>query len=291
MARVLERTRYRARLTVLFVTAVAIAAALWSSGWLQTLLHDSEGSLITGNAPPAPESSTIAPQTVPSAPRVVPGQPLPGGDSSVSAVPQPLHLIATIPGRNPREGTARLGTDAQNPQTYSAGAILVNRARLIEIHADHVVLERDGRRRRLYIEGKGPQISDESDLAMVGGAAPAPRAIHFAEDRLVDVIRHMPYYDGELFAGLQIFPGRQAGLFAQLGLKSGDVIVAIDAVPLADQATAAELLQSLTEGAVLTVTVLRTTARTDVALDGTIMLQAAQPEAAPPMNVPDSSGS
>ena len=276
-----ERGQYTGRIAVLVVTAIVVAAAV---------LHQRGESPITERAPAAPEPSATAPPIAPTAPRVVPGQPLPGSDSSVSAVPQPLLLIATAPGRNPREGTARLGTEAHNPQTYSAGAILANRARLSEIHADHVVLERDGRRRLLYIEDKGPQLRDEADLAMVGGAAPAPRTIQFAEDRLVDVIRHMPYYDGELFAGLQIFPGRHAGPFAQLGLKSGDVIVSIDAVPLADQAAAAELLHTLTEGAVLTVTVLRAGVRMDVSLDGTIMLPAAQAEAASPMSLPDPAG-
>jgi len=36
----------------------------------------------------------------------------------------------TARGRNAREGTARLGTHPENPQTYAAGAILANGARL-----------------------------------------------------------------------------------------------------------------------------------------------------------------
>jgi hypothetical protein len=63
-----------------------------------------------------------------------------GTASSISPDELTLVLVATSPGRTPRDGTASLGTDPRNPQTYAAGASLVNGAVLAEIHADHVVL-------------------------------------------------------------------------------------------------------------------------------------------------------
>jgi hypothetical protein len=263
----------RGRLITVVVSAVLVCLALWSAGLSPARLASALESWWSKpergqEATAAADRPATAPQVVQATPPVVTaGQPLPGTDSSASAVPKPLVLVSTAPGRNPSEGTARIGTEPRNPQTYSGGAILANGARLTEIHADHVVLERNRQRMLLYI-GKS---AASSDLTMVGGAARSPAVTHFAEDRLVDVIRHMPYYRDEVFAGLQVFPGRHAGVFAQLGLKAGDVIVAIDGAPLGDGEGGVEMLRTLTEGAAMTVTVHRGGQAMGVALDGTIM--------------------
>ena len=102
-------------------------------------------------------------------------QPRPQGtDSSVSPVPRRLILTATRPGRNTREGYADLGVDARSPQTYRAGARLANGARLEEILADHVVLEHEGVRTRLYVQGREPAGAPPPLAALVSvGGAPA----------------------------------------------------------------------------------------------------------------------
>jgi len=84
-------------------------------------------------------------------------QPEPTGtDSSVSTAPARLVLQSVRPGRNSGEGTAALGVNALSPQVYAAGALLANGARIVEIHGDHIVLERDGEQARLYAEGREP---------------------------------------------------------------------------------------------------------------------------------------
>jgi len=45
-----------------------------------------------------------------------------------------------------------LGVARENPQTYSTGALLANGARLTEVRANYVVLERAGHSARLYLE-------------------------------------------------------------------------------------------------------------------------------------------
>src|SRR5512147_151082 len=72
------------------------------------------GSTLEAQSPPAPR---VAP-----APSFDPSDALLGTDSSVSTQEMQLVLVATAPGRTPREGTATLGTDPRNPQTYAAGA-------------------------------------------------------------------------------------------------------------------------------------------------------------------------
>lgn len=66
-----------------------------------------------------------------------------------------------------------------------------------------------------------------------------------------------PYLDGGRFAGIAVYPGERRGMFASLGLKSGDVIVKIDgrtlsatdaAAPFQGLATDASLLLTIDRG-------------------------------------------
>jgi hypothetical protein len=87
---------------------------------------------------------------------------LPGTDSSVSNTPQRLILTGTVLGRNFKEGYAMLGVARENPQTYTAGALVANGAHLLEIHSNYVVLQRGERVARLYLDGSGLQPNQSS---------------------------------------------------------------------------------------------------------------------------------
>src|SRR4051794_33361966 len=93
-----------------------------------------------------------------------------GNDSSSSKTPLPLILTGTSPGRNAREGHAYIGVNKDSPQTYMAGALLVNGARLTEIYAQYVVLEKSGKSVRLYLldSKEGTNGKALNDLLTVG---------------------------------------------------------------------------------------------------------------------------
>lgn len=179
-----------------------------------------------------------------------------------------------------------MGTDADNPQTYVAGAILANGARLTEIHADHVALKRDGKILNVYVtESPGDTPTARSkgatELGMIGGSrAAATEALPLAQDRLSEVIRSMPYYENDALAGMQVFPGRQSAVFSQLGLRAGDVVIAQDGAVIADAAGAADNFRTLTEGVAMVVTVRRDSRTLTISLDGALIVQAtAKPDA------------
>lgn len=280
---VAEMDRRRARtlrlLSVAGMTAL-VFAALWSAGLpalLWTALQSNREEQIAQPAAPAP---TVSPQ--PAAVALSSDPTAAGGASSLAPQPQPLLLVATSPGKNKREGTAGIGVNAKSPQTYVAGAVLVNGARLTEIHADHVVLERDGERLQLFLSGSKRNVG-AAQLGMAGGIQQAPRReeIVLAEDHLTDVLRSMPHYDGEQLTGLQVFPGQFASAFAQLGLRAGDIVTAINGSPVAEQAAATDMLRTLTEGAAVTVSVRRGPESKVLSLDGSIVVKAvAKPDPA-----------
>jgi type II secretion system protein C len=203
---------------------------------------------------------------------VTPPRPL-GTDSSVSPVPLRLVLVRTEIGRNNREGFAQIGVNARSPQTYAAGALLANGARLTQIYEHHVVLERDGRSARLYLQGEpangsGPQGSAAVDLLTVGGRpAEAPARIN-SEERLTDYLKPSPVFVAGQLYGYALFAGRNAQVFSQLGLQPGDVITQINGTSVSASSDSLSALESLTQGEALSVVVEREGVAQSLSLDG-----------------------
>jgi general secretion pathway protein C len=198
-----------------------------------------------------------------------------GNDSSVSPVPLPLILAGTFPGRNSREGTAEIGVDAQSPQTYAAGALLSNNARLTEIYADRVVLEKNGKSVRLYLQGQNqPDQGRFADLLTVGGRPPEPHVTGTSRVQLTDYVRPTPVFRGADLHGYALYAGRYSTTFTDLGLEPGDVVTEIDGRAITDAAPSLAALQALVTGAALNVVIERSGQARRVALDGTHIVKA-----------------
>ena len=277
-----RRHRFVMRVASLIVAAAVMMLALWAAEmpptrWLEQLAKLVQGSAVVDTPAkdaPAQGSSTAAPRAA-SLPTAAGPHALPGTDSSISKVPLPLYLLGVVPGRSVTEGTAQIGTSIDNPQTYSAGAMLANDARLTEIHSDYVLLKKGERSARLQLfKRNAPPLPapGSDDLLNVGGApAPEPpKATNY--EMLTDYLRPVPLYDGDVLRGYQLYPGGRSGVFAQLGLRAGDVITAIDGMPLIDAEQTIQMLRELTQGAALTVTVERNGRREQATLDGAAIL-------------------
>jgi general secretion pathway protein C len=222
--------------------------------------------------------------TVPSVPvRSDPGLAAAGTDSSVSKVPLALALVGTMPGRNSTEGSAMLGTDARNAQTYMAGAMLESGARLAEIYKDRVILQRNGEQATLYLSGSSKASMGSSLLTVGGREVKIGATPRFTPDPVSEYIRAIPYYRNDAIAGFRVFPGAISGPFTQWGLKAGDVITSINGSPLVDANQTAELLSELANAASLSARVLRGSEITTVALNGVDLVKLAEARKAPPL--------
>lgn len=167
-----------------------------------------------------------------------------------------------------------VGVARENPQTYAAGALLANGARLTEIHPKYVVLEREGHSTKLYLEGSGltagNAAASKSLLTVGGRSAPEPSATPTTEP-LTDYLRPTPIYEGETLLGYQVYPGAKSGAFAQMGLQAGDVITRIDGAPLSDPAQATEALRGLLDGRAHPASLKRQGSAIEVSLDGSVI--------------------
>ena len=261
-----KRRRFGA--AVLLAALLITVAGLWVDRflpferWAHGLLH------------PAPAQTEAVPRVVNTgAINVVQPQPL-GTDSSVSRVPLPLVLTGTRRGRNVREGYADIGVNALSPQTYRAGALLANGARLEEIYSDYVVLARDSHHARLYVTGRAVPADAPPPylpLLTVGGATQTVKAaVADSHDRLTEIIRVSPVYEGDTLQALEVYGSGSSDTFARLGLEPGDRVTAIEGASLKNPGEAIAQLRRLVEGASLTVTVERGGKRQTLSLDGSV---------------------
>ena len=214
---------------------------------------------------------------------VTPIQPK-GNDSSLSPIPLPLILVRTRPGRNSREGLAQIGVRAQSPQTYTAGALLANGARLTEIFDHYVVFERDGHAARLYLQGEARRDAGAAPaLVSVGGTPEPASAVADSRYELTDYLRPSPVFRGDELHGYAVHAGREAGPFSQLGLQPGDVLTHINGMAVSNSSDSLTALQALTHGEVLAVEIERQGIRQTLSLDGSLLRHASsrEPEITP----------
>ena len=264
---------------------VVLAAVFAGPGWFEQLVRWSQP---TARAVPVREPVSSGPIGAPIT--VTPMRPV-GNDSSVSLVPLPLILVRVQPGRNSRDGFAQIGVDARSPQTYGAGAVLANGARLAEIYAHYVVLERDSHSARLYLQGEAqPESASVGDLLTVGGGAAPATAGPMSEDRLTDYVRSAPVFVGEQLHGYALYAGRIAEPFAQLGLQPGDVLTRINGSGVSNPVDSLAALRTLVDGADLTVMIEREGSPQTLSLDGAILAHAIPAARSPatPLTPPES---
>jgi type II secretion system protein C len=270
------------RTRVLSVVGAAIVAilALWSAGlppsawfvaldrwWSSREASPAEVPPSVANLPTTGNDTvTVAPKNSDTASQ--------GTDSSLSPTPLPLYLVATTLGRNKNEGSALIGTSVENPQTYGGGAVLANGTRLAEIYKDHVVLTRGGKSAELYLYQRDPRADQgrsSNDLLTVSAAPLVPVATKKVNEGLTDYVRPSPVYDGEVLRGYQVYPGVRTGVFAQLGLQSGDIVTSINDAPLNEPSQSIELFMQLMRGVAVVATVERKNVSRQITLDGALI--------------------
>jgi hypothetical protein len=250
-----------------------------------------------GTAQAVPDSSTSQVQagSSPLAPAAPPdpATSLLGTDSSISPSERSLVLVATAPGRNPGTGTASLGTDPRNPQTYAAGARLANGAVLQEIYSDYVVLDRDGKQSLLLKAGVKPRVArrhqhigTDSSVLSVGGEEsvnqPLERVASSRED-LSEIIRAEPFFERDEYAGLKILPGIHGGRLEQLDLQPGDIVRTIEGrrTKSADEAWQS-LDDAISTGTPIVVGIERDGSMMSISIDGSRLASTSVPQSLPP---------
>jgi hypothetical protein len=288
----------------LLIRTASIGAALVIGGWAFTLLWP-HWIAYRDKTPAAPDtlSESAAPEIAPPAYAADTKLSVLGTDSSISDKPLQLILVSTSPGRSEHEGTARLGTDPRNPQTYGVGSVLANGSRISEIHTDRIVLIHQGRRVTLRVDSNAAtRLAMHDTLAASNGASqtvldslrPAASADPAtlvggargqtsdrgptSRDDLSVILRAQPVFDRDKYSGLKIFAGTRASALGELGLKEGDIVRTVAGKPVEGESAWQVIDDAVTTATPILIGVERDGSLITVSLDSAQLVDPSQPQ-------------
>ena len=205
---------------------------------------------------------------------------------AVPATTLRLTLRGTLALPDATQGIAMIADEQGAERSFNVGEQVATNAKLIEVYTDHVVIEHEGAAENLQLpapESHAPPLPDANRQAL--GLAPAsgpraasvpptyvpPQMAHGALDwskaqkqlqidpnELARQVHAEPVYVNGKLAGARLSAGGQIGtLMAQAGLKSSDMITAVNGASVTDLSNLQRMMDNLKEASSLQVTVLR----------------------------------
>jgi len=277
----------QSRNTRRFIWLLNILLVIWIASRVATLTWD----LLAPSEPQEPEAVVTAPVPVPANPdrqliSQLPGWHLMGvvakgsapvvTSAPVDAPDTKLKLVLRGAFSSDDQDNARaiIADPRGKEEQYSIGDQLPGNAELSEVHADKVILKRSGRYETLRLPrdnkpGKpGKSVNKVSrrsaPVPARSAASPGQRLRTVRENLrkrprdLYNLVRATPKKgEGGKTIGYELGPGRDPGLFAQVGLQEGDVAIQINDIKLDNPANSARALKSAQSGETVSVTVLR----------------------------------
>lgn len=174
--------------------------------------------------------------------------------------------------------TAGGGRDAE--KIYKVGSKLPGGAVVHAIFSDRVILERGGHLEALRLpkdkDGQSIMRTPQRIRAPAGPGIAGTGAIRELRttiarhpNRLADLVKALPATgrDGKQI-GYRVFPGREGALFSKLGLQPGDIVTAVNGIPLSDPGKSLQVLRQLKDGGNVNLTIQRNGRSQTVALPG-----------------------
>jgi general secretion pathway protein C len=223
-----------------------------------------------------------------------------GDPSDAPATAANLTLTGTLAGREPEHGWAIIGASGQSARVYATGTALPGGSKLFAVYPDRVILDRNGSRESLLLPRlAGGPAGFTPRVASVPSAAPAANGSLADSVRQIlaqnpsasgELLRPQPVFAGGSLRGYRVYPGRNRAQFAQLGLRPGDLVLAVNGAALDDPNRSLETLRGIGQSGAVTLTVDRGGQQQQLTVDpGAVvqeMQQAAQP-AEQPAEQPD----
>lgn len=168
-----------------------------------------------------------------------------------------LTLRGIIPAIEGGEPFALIAEGGGGEHPYRPGDSLAGGAMVEAIHADRVLLKRGGRLETLFL-------SDAATLPQPARTAASPNTPHVVTDsalasrlgrfrnRLLSnpasawkSVNVQPVREGDTIRGYRVEPKRSGRLLSQAGLQSGDIVTAVNGIPLSDTAQVGQVIKQL----------------------------------------------
>ncbi|MCF6283543.1 MAG: type II secretion system protein GspC [Candidatus Polarisedimenticolaceae bacterium] len=181
-----------------------------------------------------------------------------------------LTLHGVFVGKAADKGSAIIGKANGKQLFYKTGLSISRGAILKEVYADHVVLMRNGRREVLRFpksSSKGVSVTNSS--AKGGGETLKNFRDTFARQplKIFQHLRFVPVRGQDGVKGFRVLPQGNRTLFNKLGVKSSDLVTAINGTPLTDERKALQLLGNLKNANEIVLDIVRKGVPTTISLN------------------------
>lgn len=178
--------------------------------------------------------------------------------SDLSAAPETrldLKLIGILAGTHKNESRAIIARQGVPEAAYALGDDIVNGVTLHAIFPDRVVLSHNGQMETLRLDPTLSGVSSSSDTspptafpnALPQQLAQARQEMLQDPSKSADYVRIQPNNNGGQMHGYRIYPGRNPVVFNNAGLKPGDLVTAVNGVPLDDTQKGLQMLNDLSK--------------------------------------------
>lgn len=197
-----------------------------------------------------------------------------GGNAVTNAPETTLNLtLSGVVAANPdmKQSLAIIASNGVG-QMYAVGAQLPGGARLQSVYPDHVLLNLNGRTQTLSL----PKFSGSSGAADAGFTTPGLPPVVYGRslpatqnlmqlrnelvshpERLMDMMRAMPVMEDGKLTGYRVFPVGNSDAFSKLGLDPGDVVTAVNGIPLDNPAQSLQVLNNIRTSDQVSITFIR----------------------------------
>lgn len=179
-----------------------------------------------------------------------------------------LKLLGILANRqSPSQSRALIAPGNGDDQPYALGQAVTSGVLLKAIFPDRVVLSRNGKLETLRLDLDQTSASNESDVPIAVAGQSAANSEKMSEIRTqllanpaaaAQFIRVQPVEaPGGGQMGYRIYPGSNHSAFTATGLHPGDIVTAINGVPLNNPAQTLQLLSELSQAQQVSVSVKR----------------------------------
>jgi general secretion pathway protein C len=166
---------------------------------------------------------------------------------------------------NERYSRALIEVAAGDERPFGLGAQVIQGTTLQAILPDRVVLSRSGKLETLHLEKDAASAGGAQEYTPPPPPGPSgPLALAQIRDQVLqdpnkagDFVRVQPANKEGHLHGYRLYPGKDRALFAQAGLKPGDLVTEVNGVQLDDASKALKMLSELKDATQLNLVVER----------------------------------
>jgi len=227
-----------------------------------------------------------------------------GDAANAQPTSMPLVLAGVLATGDPKQGMAIIGESAAAAKVVAVGQQVPGGATLHSVYTDRAIIDRAGVLESVMLPKRmaGDMMAPPPPPPTAGNHRDATmeRMRRLVQDDpavIGQVMRPQPVFAGGAMKGFRVYPGANRQAFARLGLRAGDLVTAINGVPLNDKDRAQEIFSTLNSSTDARVSVTRNGRQQELVLNiaqiaseaeqlGTPGDGMIQPEQMPPEPVP-----